>query len=127
MTRSLHDVGLSSGNDDGNAYPYYAVPCPWCHDHPLGWQRQLSADQKPPRPGDERQRVESARQWGWSALPGNDFTAARNESGWKIEGHNVGHGVGMCQRGAIGMAESGSDFRAILSHYYPNTSFMILN
>jgi len=29
-----------------------------------------------------------------------------------------GHGVGMCQSGAQGMARQGSDYRQILSHYY---------
>ena len=127
MTRSLRDAGLDSAGDPDDAYPYYAVPCRWCHDHPLRWQHQLSAEQKPPRSGDERERVESARQWGWSALPGNDFTTTKNESGWKIEGHNLGHGIGMCQRGAIGMAKSGADFQAILSHYYPNTTTVVLH
>jgi stage II sporulation protein D len=33
-------------------------------------------------------------------------------------GGGWGHGVGMCQVGAIGRAERGQDFRAILAHYY---------
>jgi SpoIID/LytB domain protein len=33
-------------------------------------------------------------------------------------GGGWGHGVGLCQLGAIGMAEHGHDFRQILSHYY---------
>jgi stage II sporulation protein D len=44
---------------------------------------------------------------------------------WKVEGDRVlfttvgcGHGVGLCQYGAKGMAEHGYDFRAILKHYY---------
>jgi len=43
-----------------------------------------------------------------------------------LEGHSVGHSVGMCQYGAIGMAASGASFRQILSHYYPNTSLISL-
>ncbi len=35
-----------------------------------------------------------------------------------ISGHGWGHGFGMCQDGAVGMARSGADFRAILKHYY---------
>lgn len=38
-----------------------------------------------------------------------------------IEGRGYGHGVGMCQFGALGMAEQGKDYRRILSHYYPGT------
>ena len=33
-------------------------------------------------------------------------------------GAGWGHGVGMCQNGAIGMAEHGYDYREILRHYY---------
>jgi peptidoglycan hydrolase-like amidase len=33
-------------------------------------------------------------------------------------GKGWGHGVGLCQVGAYGMAQSGSDFDAILKHYY---------
>ncbi len=33
-----------------------------------------------------------------------------------------GHQLGLCQRGAAGMAASGADFRTILDHYYPGTS-----
>jgi len=39
-----------------------------------------------------------------------------------IRGFGYGHGVGMCQWGAIGRARAGQDFRAILRAYYPGTS-----
>lgn len=67
-----------------------------------------------------------ARQWGWSAIPGSDFTATDDRDKWKLEGHSIGHGVGMCQLGAIGMADTGASFREILSHYYPNTMLIQL-
>lgn len=38
-----------------------------------------------------------------------------------IEGAGLGHGVGLCQWGARGMALSGADARAILNYYYPGT------
>ncbi len=34
-------------------------------------------------------------------------------------GGGNGHGVGMCQNGAVGMAKSGYTYKMILSHYYP--------
>lgn len=37
---------------------------------------------------------------------------------WTFRGGGWGHGVGMCQMGAIGRAEQGQDHRAILRHYY---------
>ena len=39
-----------------------------------------------------------------------------------LEGQGYGHGVGMCQWGAIGRARAGQDFRTILRTYYPGTS-----
>lgn len=37
---------------------------------------------------------------------------------WVFRGGGWGHGVGMCQTGAIGRAEAGQDYRAILRHYF---------
>jgi stage II sporulation protein D len=50
------------------------------------------------------------------------FEIQRDESG-RIEavvfaGRGWGHGVGLCQVGAYGMAIRGSDYRQILAHYY---------
>ena len=42
-------------------------------------------------------------------------------TGVTLRGTGNGHGVGMCQWGAIGRARAGQDFRTILSHYYPGT------
>ncbi|MGZ8379778.1 MAG: SpoIID/LytB domain-containing protein [Gemmatirosa sp.] len=39
-----------------------------------------------------------------------------------LRGSGNGHGVGMCQWGAIGRARAGQDFRTILRTYYPGTS-----
>lgn len=46
---------------------------------------------------------------------------ARAPHGFEIRGAGFGHGVGMCQLGAIGMAQDGADHTAILQHYYPGT------
>ena len=50
--------------------------------------------------------------------------AARGESAAvaTLVGRGYGHGVGMCQWGAIGRARAGQDYRAILRTYYPGTS-----
>lgn len=39
-------------------------------------------------------------------------------TGFEFKGGGWGHGVGMCQTGAIGMAKSGKDYLEILNHYY---------
>jgi stage II sporulation protein D len=38
-----------------------------------------------------------------------------------IRGNGYGHGIGLCQWGAIGRARTGQDFRTILRTYYPGT------
>ncbi len=38
-----------------------------------------------------------------------------------FKGKGSGHGVGMCQWGAQGMASKGASYREILLHYYPKT------
>lgn len=41
--------------------------------------------------------------------------------GWVFSGQGYGHGVGMCQWGADGMARSGKTYPSILARYYPET------
>jgi SpoIID/LytB domain protein len=39
-----------------------------------------------------------------------------------FRGGGFGHGVGMCQTGAVGMAENGKTYRQILQHYYSGST-----
>ncbi|HPC82126.1 MAG TPA: SpoIID/LytB domain-containing protein [Thermoanaerobaculaceae bacterium] len=41
--------------------------------------------------------------------------------GLRFIGRGWGHGVGMCQNGAYGLALGGASFTEILAHYYPGT------
>lgn len=43
-------------------------------------------------------------------------------TGWKAYGGGWGHGVGMSQTGAVGMAERGRTYEEILKHYYQGVS-----
>ena len=43
-------------------------------------------------------------------------------NGWVFAGSGYGHGVGMCQWGANGMAKNGRTYRRILARYYPDTA-----
>ncbi|MEZ4386495.1 MAG: hypothetical protein R3D98_02745 [Candidatus Krumholzibacteriia bacterium] len=36
-------------------------------------------------------------------------------------GRGWGHGLGLCQMGAVGRARAGQSFEDILAHYYPGT------
>jgi len=45
--------------------------------------------------------------------------------GWAfVSGRGWGHGVGMCQHGAEGMARLGNDAKAILQYYYPGVEIV---
>ncbi len=49
------------------------------------------------------------------------FVVDRSPGKWIFTGGGWGHGVGMCQMGAIGMGRNGSTYRTILQKYYPAT------
>jgi stage II sporulation protein D len=62
---------------------------------------------------DFRQRL------GWSALKSLTFDVTRAGEVFTFDGRGAGHGAGMCQWGAAGLAKEGSTYREILAHYYP--------
>ena len=49
------------------------------------------------------------------------FELKATEDSIIIEGKGFGHGVGMCQFGALEMARKGKNYKQILQHYYPGT------
>jgi stage II sporulation protein D len=51
--------------------------------------------------------------------PGGEITA------WVFTGGGWGHGVGLCQVGAFGMASAGYTYEEILQHYYPGTELVL--
>ena len=51
-------------------------------------------------------------------LPSCWFEAEPSPEGWTIISHGFGHGLGLCQYGAGGMAAEGYSYREILEHYY---------
>ncbi|MHB8155828.1 MAG: stage II sporulation protein D [Desulfocucumaceae bacterium] len=52
------------------------------------------------------------------------FTITMEENKVKVTTQGYGHGVGMCQYGAKGMALKGSGYRDILKHYYTGTEIL---
>ena len=54
------------------------------------------------------------------------FTIWPNGDQVVFEGRGFGHGVGLCQEGAMRMAESGYDFSAILHHYFADVHLVDL-
>ncbi|MCZ6688884.1 MAG: SpoIID/LytB domain-containing protein [Planctomycetota bacterium] len=56
-----------------------------------------------------------------------NFEAVKEGSNFVFSGRGWGHGVGMCQWGAHGMARAGFDEREILRHYYPGAALARLS
>ena len=63
--------------------------------------------------------VELRRRLGWSRLPSLAFEVRPAGEGFAFEGRGRGHGAGLCQWGAAGLAREGKGYRDILAFYYP--------
>jgi len=66
-------------------------------------------------PGKEFRRL-----LGYDLLRSTNFWVKEDDRGFFFSGLGWGHGVGLCQWGAKGMAEAGADYRSILKHFYQN-------
>ncbi len=53
-----------------------------------------------------------------------DRDAQQRITNLHFEGAGWGHGVGLCQIGALGMALSGKDYKTILKHYFPTAKLV---
>ena len=68
-----------------------------------------------------RRRVEPQdvrKAMGFSRIYSSRFTARTRGRSVQIRGRGFGHGVGMCQWGARGMALAKNSYRQILEYYY---------
>jgi len=115
-TRTPEGIGLPR-----SGYPYFSVACDFCYQNPVRWTRKVSREDAALLSHGENGRLTIGRRLGWNAVPSNNFAARDENAEVILEGVGQGHGVGLCQRGARGMAEAGADFRVILEHYFPNT------
>lgn len=80
----------------------------------------------------ESNRVQKmiAGQYAWSGreireklqLPSTDFQIVNGQHEITVITKGYGHGVGMSQYGANGMAQNNSTYEEILQHYYPGTT-----
>lgn len=71
----------------------------------------------------EEFRLAIGRKLGWNLIfsPWFDFTDMGDS--YEFKGRGFGHGVGLCEEGAMQMARKGFSWRAILSFYFPSASF----
>jgi len=58
---------------------------------------------------------------GGHRLKSTNFSVARTPRGCRFLGRGFGHGVGLCQWGAQGMAQAGWTYGEILARYYPGS------
>ena len=98
---------------------------------PAGKDLRISVAARSPSGRAARMRVSSAR--ATREVPASEFRKAAGYAkvrslkvevaavgdGWLLRGNGYGHGVGMCQFGANGMAKAGRGYREILERYYP--------
>jgi stage II sporulation protein D len=55
------------------------------------------------------------------------FEIKKTANGFRIDGRGWGHGVGMCQAGAVGRARAGQSYSQILAAYYPGTQLVTVS
>lgn len=57
---------------------------------------------------------------GRKLFPSNNYEVSIKGQTAYVQGRGLGHGVGLCQLGALEMAKRGFSHKDILSHYFPN-------
>jgi stage II sporulation protein D len=62
------------------------------------------------------------RQFGARAVKSTLFTVRRDGDAMLFEGRGFGHGVGLCQAGALARLRSGASVATVLKRYYPGTA-----
>ncbi len=64
---------------------------------------------------------------GTSDLYSHHFQITGDGTNWVFQGAGHGHGVGLCQWGARGLAKSGKNYVQILGFYYPGSRVVVLS
>lgn len=62
-----------------------------------------------------------------STLPSPRFEISTDKNDLVFEGRGHGHGVGLCQWGARGLAAAGRSWLEILEHYYPGSQVVVID
>jgi stage II sporulation protein D len=67
-------------------------------------------------------RFAVGRQLGWNTLRSDRYEVSPGNGQLRFSGSGLGHGVGLCQRGADRMGADRHTWREILAFYYPGTA-----
>jgi stage II sporulation protein D len=100
---------------------YQSVACPVCERDPQTWTRThpLADVAALIHERSEQARIAVVRRLGWDAVPSNAYEVTVHGDTATFTGAGEGHGMGLCQRGAIGLARQGASWRDILHRYFP--------
>jgi stage II sporulation protein D len=71
-------------------------------------------------------RLAVGRALGWNQLRSDWYTVTLSNGILHFEGRGYGHGVGLCQAGAVEMARAGHSAAEILNFYFPGTSVGVM-
>jgi stage II sporulation protein D len=86
----------------------------------------LDGDRAPMVRGEELRAV-ITRHFGPRTIRSTRFEVGYDGDLFVFSGTGFGHGVGLCQRGAIARIQAGQSFREIIQHYYSNVTLQHLN
>ncbi len=67
------------------------------------------------------------RVFGRRRIPSNYFSIKVDKEKIILKGNGLGHGVGLCQIGALKMAQNGKNYKEILEHYFPKFKLKKIN
>ena len=85
-----------------------------------GWVERVGLSQQEQSMTGEAFHLLMGRALGWGSFKSARFELQVNAEGvFKFKGRGLGHGVGLCQHGALAQAEGGKSAREILKHYFP--------
>ena len=59
------------------------------------------------------------KRYGWRVFPSDWFEIQKDGDLYRFTGHGLGHGVGLCQSGALELARMGWGWKDILNFYFP--------
>ena len=62
------------------------------------------------------------RAFGAASIRSTLFTVKKSNDRYVFSGKGYGHGVGLCQAGALARLKSGARVDSVLSHYFPGTT-----
>ena len=74
----------------------------------------------------EEFRTVLTRAFGAKSVRSTRFEIDRERDGFVFEGRGYGHGVGLCQAGALARLKAGARPEQVLARYYPGTRLIVL-